>query len=406
MRHAAAIGRVAELAPGPSQRRTSPTKPHCHVAVGVALVGSSVIAATPMAAQLPNVHVRDVLLTATDIVMDIVRHGEDAPPGNELVPFVPAFTLGPPVNEALSSVGTTQAQDTANQLFSELGSVPNGLAGIFSGPDTDAQATSAPFAALEGMTPTLLSGLTEVDGGIYAGLPVLSPGGILYGLSTLAWTIGLVDALPIPGASDFDGLVTLDKYDNAVDTIYADTLADPVISTNGQITDAVYSSSASTLVWVFDTVENPDIAVLLQGLLTSDAQGVPQPFPNGGVVEVEGNPTDGWTLVNWAGTPVPDQDHMGFVGNLFTLWRELVLPPQIELQNIDEAFLSGDPTTIGTAFQNAIESEDAALAQIPGLTLNVIQSFPTEVQNFSTFLTDVAGGESLSTALESTILGL
>jgi hypothetical protein len=97
---------------------------------------------------------------------------------------------------------------------------------------------------------------------------------------------------------------------------------------------------------------------------------------------------------------------MGFVGNLFTLWRELVLPTQIELQNIFEAFLSADPTTIGTAFQNAVENEDAALTQIPGLTLNVIESFPTEVQNFFTFLTDVAGGESLTTALESTILGL
>lgn len=109
------------------------------------------------------------------------------------------------------------------------------------------------------MTPTLLSGLTEVDGGFYAGLPVLSPAGILYGLSTFAWTSGLVNALPILGASDYNGLVTLDKYDNAVDTIYADTLTDPVVSTNGQITDAVYSSSASTLVWVFDTVKNPDI---------------------------------------------------------------------------------------------------------------------------------------------------
>lgn len=396
-----------------SPRRMRPancTDPRRYRAFALAWLTAVVVAVAPMA-PAPAVRMLGVLLTAQDIVLDIIRHGEDAPPLT--VPFSPPGTMG----VGLSANGVLEAATTANNLALALG-VPGGnlalgypdagIAGIFSGPDTDSQATAAPFALLQGLSPTVLPGLIEVDGGWSAGAPVGSLAGTLYGLSSFLWTIGLDTVLPIPGADHYNGLVTADAMSGAIQTIYSTVTGsvDPLVSANGFVTAAAFGSSASTLVWVFNTVENPDLPVLLKGLLSPNSDGVPQPLPNAGVVELQGNPTDGWTLVNWAGTDVPDEDNMGFMGDLFKLWREIVLPPQVELDNVFQALLTGDLTTIWTALQNGIENEFAALAQLPGLAWNVIEDFPAEVQSIFTFFGDVMAGESITDALLATIFAL
>lgn len=299
------------------------------------------------------------------MVIDIVRHAEDLAPADTRVPFSPEFPGAP-----LSDLGKQQAQDTANQLFGQLGG-PHGVAGIFSGPDLDAQDTAAPFATLQEMIPQILPGLVEVDGGVYANLSTTSLGGIMYDLAVVAWTLGLVTALPIPGADEFNGVVTIDNYTQAIDAIYNDAMASPVVSANGQITDVAFSSEASTMIWVMNNVKNPDISVLATEIIKGlgSGGGLPEPLPNASVVEIQGNPEDGWTLVSWAGQAVPADP--GLLTDLFILWRDLVLPPQTAAYHVFDALSTGDPTTIGDAFQGGLQSVSAALTQVPGLTTNI-----------------------------------
>lgn len=340
-------------------------------AAGTALLTAGLLAANPAAVQLPAVQLADILLTAQDIVMDIVRHAEDAPPGNERVTFAPSFP-----GAGISANGEQEALDTAQKLLDEIGL--GKVAGIFSGPDTDAQETAYPFADLMGISHDdigILYGLTEVDGGIYSDLPNLSPAGILYALSSALWTLALPSVLPIPGALDYSGLIVLEKYNEAIDAVYNHAMDNPVIGDNGAINEAVFSSSAVTMIWVMNTVKNPDIEVLLKGLFDVSSTGVPQPLPNAGIVELSGNPEDGWTLVNWAGQPVSTD--MGLLGDGFLLWRELVLPPQLAAYNLLEATLSGDPTSIGNAFVDGAENIGASLEQVPLLTYNVFEDIFT-----------------------------
>jgi len=335
------------------------------------LLTAGLLAASPATVQLPVVQFTDILLAAQDIVMDIVRHAEDAPPGNERVTFAPSFP-----GAGISANGEQEALDTANKLFDAIGL--GKVAGIFSGPDTDAQETAYPFADLMGISRDdigILYGLTEVDGGLYSDLPNLSPAGILYALSSALWTLALPSVLPIPGALDYNGLIVLDKYNEAVDAVYNHAMDNPVIGDNGAINEAVFSSSAVTMIWVMNTVKNPDIEVLLKGLFDVSSTGVPQPLPNAGIVELTGNPEDGWTLVNWAGQPVSTD--MGLLGDGFLLWRDLVLPPQLASHDIFEAVLSGDATAIGNAFLEGVDNIATSLGQVPLQAYDILEDIFT-----------------------------
>lgn len=354
---------------------------HCVVA-GAALIGAGVIVVTPTASpSAPEVRVEAVALTsgdATDIVIDIVRHGQRMPPFDELVTGSPDYP-GPPISE----LGQQEAQDVGNQLFNQLG---QHVAGIFSGQAVRDLETAAPFAALEHMSGAVqvLPGLDEIDSGIYAGDPLDSLGGFLYQFTPFLWTtFGLV-SVPIPGSSDVNGIVADAKFTDAVDEMYNAALANPVVSDNGQITDVAFNNEADLAAWVALNVKNPDISILLTGTIESmlnpegDGNAL---LPGGGVVEIEGNPTDGWTLVSWDGQPVPADP--GLLTQLLMGVRELIIAPQTAGWDIYEALLGGDPTTIENALEAGIQSVGAALVQFPESvftdTVEAVQNLGTEI---------------------------
>jgi hypothetical protein len=341
-----------------------------YVIASVALIGAGVIVITPTTGAAPTVHVARVKLTsgdAQDIVIDIVRHGQRLPPFNEVVTPSPDYP-GPP----LSDLGQLQAQDVGNQLFNELG---QHVAGIFSGQSIRDLETAAPFATLEHLSDAVqvLPGLNELDSGIYAGDPLDSLGGYLYQVTPFLWTtFGLV-SVPIPGSSDVNGIVSDSKFTDAVDAMYNAAMANPVVSADGQITDVAFNNEADVAAWVALNVKNPDIPILLTGtiqqFLNPDGDGNAL-LPGGGVVEIEGNPTDGWTLVSWDGQPVPADP--GLLTQLVMDLRDLIIAPQTAAWNIYEAALGGDPTTLETAFQAGVQSIDAALVQFPESVINDI----------------------------------
>ncbi len=337
----------------------------CCTAAAIALIGAGLVA--PIAASphaLPILTARDITLTAQDIVLDIVRHAEDMAPANSRIPFSPEFP-----GAGISDLGKQQAADTANQIYAEVGG-PHHVAGLFSGPDTDAQDTAAPFATLQGMDPQILNGLVEVDGGIFANQPVLSLGGIYYDVAVVLWMLGLVNAFQIPGANEYNGVVVNDNYTASVDAMYNAALANPVTGNDGNITDVAYSSEASMMIWTMLNVKNPDPMALVNTVIASLGNGgTPALVPNAGLIQVEGNPTDGWTLLSWAGQAVPENP--GALGDLFLIWRDLVLPPQVAFDHVLDALVSGDSAALTTAFQDGVTSISAALDAMPDTVTNL-----------------------------------
>ncbi|MEB3048708.1 histidine phosphatase family protein [Mycolicibacter sp. MYC123] len=336
----------------------------CGTSAVILSAGLIAPAAAP-ASPVPTVLSRpDVALTAQDIVLDLVRHAEDLAPANSRIPFSPEFP-----GAGISDLGKQQAIDTANQIFGQVGG-PGHVAGLFSGPDTDAQDTAVPFAALQGLDPQVLNGLVEVDGGPFANQPVLSLGGIYYDVAVVLWMLGLVNAFQIPGADEYNGVVVNDNYTEAVNAMYTAAVANPVVGDDGNITAVGYTSEASMMIWTMLNVKNPDPMALVNELIASlQNGGSPGLVPNAGLIQLAGNPEDGWTLVSWAGQQVPENP--GVLGDLFLIWRDLALPPQVAFGHILDALASGDSVAVTAAFSDGLAGISAGLDAVPDTITNL-----------------------------------
>ncbi|MEO6792918.1 MAG: phosphoglycerate mutase family protein [Mycobacterium sp.] len=340
------------------------TNPIWPIAAGIVILGAGGIA--PTASPLPAIAVAGIALTSgeaqdsavQDIVIDIVRHGQRMPPFNDVITPSPDHP-GPP----LSDLGVQQAHDVAIKLHQELG---DQVAGIFSGQAIRDMDTAAPFAELENMTTQILPGLNEIDSGSYAGQPIASLSGFLYQFTPMLWTLfGLVLA-PIPGSiEDPNGVVMDQKFTDAVDAMYSAAMANPVESDTGDITAVAFNNEADIAAWVALNVKNPDISLLLpltlQTMFAND-DGSPL-LPNTGIVQIEGNPTDGWTLVNWNGIAVPEDP--GLLTKLIMEMRDLITTPQVAVWNLYQALLGGDPTTIGAALQTGLHDVSSVFLGFP-----------------------------------------
>jgi histidine phosphatase superfamily protein (branch 1) len=276
------------------------------------------------------------------IVLDFVRHGEsgDMTVVNTLVP-------GP----ELTDTGEQQAQALVNAMSG------NGIDDIYASTMIRSQETAAPLAEALHLPINVLSGLNEIDAGIFEGIPVnvgdLPLGGALYLLAPLAWTLGL-DFVPQLGSTvDPNGVAFDESFSGAVQSIYDGTVGTEA----GTVTDAVFSHEGAIATWTLMNVNNPDFALVLQELLNTG-----ELLPYTGQVVVDGSPGD-WTLVSWDGTPVPQDP--GLPTELFVDFRDLITAPQFASHDIYEALLTGNSATIETAIQTGVSQIDTALTQFP-----------------------------------------
>ncbi|GFG73695.1 hypothetical protein MBOT_10600 [Mycobacterium botniense] len=119
------------------------------------------------------------------------------------------------------------------------------------------------------------------------------------------------------------------------------------------------------------------------------------------MVELEGNPTEGWTLVSFDGQPIPQDP--GLLTQLIVDFRDVITPPQMAIYNLVEAALTGNATTIQDALAAGVYSVGAAIAQFPQ---SVIGDIGYVVQNLAA---DVAARDSamaLIDAFGSLVFGL
>lgn len=274
------------------------------------------------------------------IVIDFVRHGETA---SNAAGLIDTAVPGP----HLDAVGQAQASAIANEL---QGNGP--YAGIFESQLLRTQDTAAPLlTAFPGTTAEVLPGLNEINAGALEGMQQV-PGGLLYLVGPLAWTLGF-PTVPMlaPGSTHFNGVVFDRGFEGAMQTMYSAAMANPVVSPDGNITTVAYSSALAIEVGTLMNVNNPDPLLMLTHTL-----------PNTGVVVVQGDPQGGWTMVSWDGEPVPPAS-LGT--KLFVDVRDLVTAPQFAGFDIGQALRTGDPATIVNAIHDGANEVGAAVVEFP-----------------------------------------
>ncbi|MDH6244439.1 histidine phosphatase family protein [Mycobacterium sp. OTB74] len=198
------------------------------------------------------------------IIMTFVRHAQSAANANHIID---TSTPGPDI----TALGEGQAAAVANELSA------NRYDGIYASTMVRTQETAAPLAQTLGEPVTVLAGLREIEAGDNEGLSEASAP--VYPAPRV-WLSGN-RTMRIPGA--INGEEFESRFSDAVKTIYD----------SGETNPAVFSHGEAITYWVLMNVKNPDMRLVDSSLR------------NTGHVVVSGNPTDGWTLSNWDGTPVP-----------------------------------------------------------------------------------------------------
>src|SRR5690625_5294776 len=160
------------------------------ITAGVALVGAGVVAAgpvVPVAGPLPAVAVADIQLTAADMVIDLVRHGQSEDNVNGIIGTVPP---GAP----LTDEGATQAAYLADPDNPLHLAAPGSYAGIYASDFVRTQETAEgwlPAAGSPDTTPTILAGLNELNAGFLEGSSQSSEAtALLYLVAPLSWMFG------------------------------------------------------------------------------------------------------------------------------------------------------------------------------------------------------------------------
>jgi hypothetical protein len=323
------------------------------ITAGVALAGTSLVSVASVTPPVSDGDVCGIALTAgeEEITLDLVRHGETVGSNSVVGTAVP----GPPLDET----GQEQAQAVADELG------PQGpFAGLYVGENIRMPETAAPLAEQLGMDVHTLSGLNELDGGIYEGDPLSALGGISYVLTLAAWAFGL-EFVQMPGSHDFNGVVFEDRADDAVQMIYDNT-----ISEDGPTSDVAFSGQATISAWTLLNVDNPDAYFFLP--LLFDQLSGKDFLHEGGIVEVKGDPDDGWTLVSWDGHDVSSEP--GLLTDLIVDVRNLIVPFQTAAWHLWEAVLSGDQYAMVQALQDGLDDVATAITRFPQALIDDITS--------------------------------
>jgi hypothetical protein len=302
--------------------------------------------------------------TGKTIVIDFVRHGQSIGNAANLIDTgVPGLPLTP--------LGQQQATTVAGVL---TGQGP--FAGIFESQLTRVQQTAAALAGMNNVP--ILPGLNEINAGMFDGAPQISPQGLMYLVAPVAWTLGL-PALPMlaPGSANFDGIVFDHGFTNALQTMYGDAMANPVLAANGKITEVAYSSEFAIEVGTLMNVNNPNPLLMLT-----------HPLPNTGTVVVEGSPQSGWTLLSWDGIPVPPAS---LPTKLIVDVRDLITAPQFAAWDSLAALGTGDPLTIANTIVGGADHVAATAVGFPfAVTRDVVHAVThTSLSGLSTELSSL-----------------
>lgn len=196
----------------------------------------------------------------------LIRHGQT--PGNVLGQLDTAFP-GP----GLTELGTRQAEILATTLSG------SGVDVLYASKLLRAQLTAAPLSRAKGVEVQVSEGLHEIGAGDLE-LRADRESIHRYLETVYAWGLGDLDA-KMPGGDD--GHEFFGRFD-------ADIAA---MADSGAEVAAAVSHGAAIRVWASSRARN-----------VLPSFGAENALDNTGIVTLEGSTATGWTLVEWAGTPV------------------------------------------------------------------------------------------------------
>jgi broad specificity phosphatase PhoE len=283
---------------------------------------------------------------AEAMALTFVRHGEsEANAAGVIDTSVP----GP----HLTDLGRQQAEAVADELAG------NNHDGVYASSMVRTQETAQPLATSLGQQFVVLPGLREIDAGVFEGQSEDSGlGRIGYVLAPVAWTLG-ARFVPVLGSTDGNAFDA--RVDDAVQTIYD----------SGDRNAVVFSHSATIMFWTMMNVDNPDLGLILNHQLD-----------NTSVVEITGNPEDGWTLKNWDGVEVAAQPSLPT--KLFVDVRDVVTAPQTAAYRIGQALRTGDITKIAEAIRDGVvDVTTKVVGFVPKVASDIVGALhrPTPVQS-------------------------
>ncbi|MGV8896411.1 MAG: histidine phosphatase family protein [Rhodoglobus sp.] len=187
----------------------------------------------------------------------------------------------------LTELGTRQAAALPEALRNDV------VDGIYVSSLVRTHLTAAPLAADRGVDPIELPGIHEIGAGDLENNNDAESIRI-YHRTAFAWGLGDLD-VAMPGGTD--GHEFFARYDADIARVFADLEPADDDSPDVSRSAVVISHGAAIRVWVAARVTN-----------------VPPSFSgeneigNTGVIELEGNPDDGWVLLSWQGSPVGGSD--------------------------------------------------------------------------------------------------
>jgi len=325
----------------------------------VALLGVGAVAAGPVVMPQAGAVAVDIALAAQDITLDLVRHGQSVDNAEGILGTVPP---GAPLT-SLGEQQTAYLADPANPLHLAN---PDFYAGIYASEFLRAQETAGGWLSAAGApdTPlTILAGLNEINAGWFEGQDLNILAEIAYALPTFLWVMGQYWVPMLGSDIDPNGVAFNDRVTDAIAAIYSNTVSDPESSLN----DVAFAHAGTIAMWTLMNVKNPDFGLVLNELLETHS-----PLANTGQVIIEGNPTDGWTLVSWEGHQVSATPDL-FTG-LFVDWRDLNVAPQIATWHVLEALQGGDQADIAAALQAGFDQVLGAITAFPQSVFDTITS--------------------------------
>lgn len=326
------------------------------------LIGGVALAFLAFALAMPVAHAAEVMRVT------FVRHAESEANANHIIDTT---VPGP----GITATGRQQAEDVVDRLGD------NNYDAIYASTMLRTQQTATPMSQYLGLPIQVVDGISEIPAGALEGKSQ-DQYGTAYILAPLKWA-GLLPGAPAdltatqPG-TDFDGNDFNAGVNGALQDMYD----------KGDRNAVVFSHGATIMFWTIMNAKN--LSMAQKGMLLSQYT-----LGNTDYVVVEGNPEDGWTLVDWNGqkfTPEPSFEHE--LGLQFrTLSRQL----QQAADSVVQSFASGNPATIATAinrgvaaagfsvlkFNRAVNAEiiKRTTAAIPTSTEDLQEKVSTGVEN-------------------------
>jgi len=305
---------------------------------------------------------------AENMTITFIRHGQSY--GN---------TSGNIDTQVPGPVLTPDGQQQAKDIAAKLGD--RNFDAIYASTMVRTQQTATPLSQYLGLPIQVLPGLQEIEAGKYEGTPERA--GIFgYLTAPLAWagitvtpppniafnpTTPNLDAF-IPSAADpttgLNGHQFEDRVNGALQKIYD----------NGDRNAAVFSHGGTIMIWTMMNAKNLSAEQKIM-LFTQ------HPLGNTGVVVVEGNPEDGWNLVEWNGVKIAGMQK-GPIENVLTQVRTLSRQLNSVVQDVAAAFQTGNVGKILTAINHGAADALFSTAKfVRAINAQVIGGVTTAIDN-------------------------